>query len=65
MVKPGWGWGSTYSMSLGTDLETTAPPPLFFFSFGHGQSLVLPPTNLQPILFMEAQGQALQIASYR
>ena len=55
----GGGGGGTDSFSLGTDLETTAPPPLFLF--GRGQPLVLPSPNLQPLLFTEAQGQPLQI----
>ena len=56
---PTLGWGGTDSLSLGTDFETTFP------FFGHGQPLVLPSPNLQPPLFMEAQGQPLQIVTFR
>ena len=57
----GWGGGGTKSLSLDTDLGTTAPHPLFF---GHGQPLVLPYPDLQPALLMEAQGQPLQIVTF-
>ena len=56
---PGVGRGGTDSLSLGTHLETTTP------LFGHGQPLVLPSPNLQPPLFMETQGQPLQIVTFR
>ena len=42
--------GGTDYLSLGTELETSAP------FFGHRQPLVLPSQNLKHPLFMEAQG---------
>ena len=51
------GGGDTDSLSLGTDLETTAP------LFGQGQPLVVPSPNVQPPFFTEAQGQPLQIVT--
>ena len=56
----GGGGEGTDSLSLGTHLETTAPPPLF----GHGQAMVLQSPNLL-LLFMGAQGQPLQIVTFR
>ena len=41
-----------------TALETIAPPPFF----GHGQPLVLPSPNVQPPLFVEAQGQPFKLS---
>ena len=55
---PRGGGGGTDFLNLGTDLETTVP------LFGHGQPLVLPSPNLQPPLFVEAQGQPLQIVIF-
>ena len=52
------GGGGTDSLSLGTDLETTAP------LYGHGQALVLSSPILQPPLFMETQGQPLEIVTF-
>ena len=52
------GGGGTDSLSWGTDLETTAPPPLF----GHGQPLVLPSSNLQPPLFIKANDSPLKLS---
>ena len=47
------GGGSTDALSLGTDYETTAPPPLLAIS------------KFTAPLFMEAQGQPLQIVTFR
>ena len=49
--------GGTDSLSLGTNCETTAP------LFGQRTAPVLLPPNLQPPLFMGAQGQPLEINS--
>ena len=55
-VSPrGGGGGGTDSLSLGTNCETTAPP------FWPLTAPVLLPPNLQPPIFMEAQGQPLEI----
>ena len=45
----------TDSLSLGTNCETTAP------IFGQRTAPVFIPLDLQPPLFMDAQGQLLEI----
>ena len=54
---PGGGGGAD-SLGLGTNCETTAPPPFF----DKGQPLVLLFPNLQPPLFMDTQEQPLEIS---
>ena len=53
--------GGTDSFSLATNLETTAPPPLRFWS---RTAPGFASTDLHPPLFMEAQGQPLQIVTF-
>ena len=52
----GEGGGGTDSLSLGTNCETAPPLPFWPLT-----APVLHPPNLQPPLFMEAEGQPLEI----
>ena len=55
------GGGGGTDSCLCTYSETRAPHP----PFGHEQSVVLPSPNLQSSLVIEAQGQHLQIVTFR
>ena len=51
--------GATHSFGVGTNCETTAP------TFWQRQLLDFQCQNLQPPIFIEAQGQPLQINNYQ
>ena len=60
-LYPKGSWGVTESLSLATDLETTVPPPPFFF-LPLRQPLDLPSLNSQPLFSWKLRNNPFKLS---